>query len=436
MAFFINVGTDLFGTKRNVKLEFQQVPSMSDFINAVESQFDVMLRANRPAGYPDVPFKVQTFQLYDDVLQRWVDLYSSAQLNNGATVYCFQPESPWHSDAQGIIPDAAQNVTWTTPVGSPRRARIASDAGVAPTLSEKLRSVFYDCDTGNKGYVLYSDLRNAFTKCDIEFTYATVGELFTTADANKSGHITYDEWVAFAIKFPAVIDALFFRSRDLQQDQTRALAASASAVDAAAQAQRQAELRAMYERQQWQATTSVVQEHEARLEQQKAATTAAAARQAEMQQMVDSQQAASAVASQRMRELETEIAAQEVAVQQARQAAGDAAAALEAQKQATVAEAQKEAQMQAQFEQAKRQEAAANAQAAAAAAAAAAQAAADANVKAQQEAEARAHADALAAYEQARKDADAARIAKEVAESRERSAWDQMYYSPASPPRV
>eukprot|EP01064_Diplonema_japonicum_P036520 TRINITY_DN822_c0_g1_i16.p1 TRINITY_DN822_c0_g1~~TRINITY_DN822_c0_g1_i16.p1 ORF type:complete len:331 (+),score=126.16 TRINITY_DN822_c0_g1_i16:69-995(+) len=213
--FFISGATDLYGRKQNIKLEFPTCPTMTELINAVESQFDVMSRSSRPAGYPDTPFKVQTFQVYDDILLRWVDLYSSAQLTNGCQVFCFQPESIWHSDSQGIIPEAKDSVTWTTPVGSPRRARLATDAGVAPALSEKLRSVFYDIDHGNKGYILYSDLRTAFTKSDMDFTFATVGELFTVADSNRSGHITYDEWVRFAIKYPNVIDALFFRSRDM-----------------------------------------------------------------------------------------------------------------------------------------------------------------------------------------------------------------------------
>jgi hypothetical protein len=83
-------------------------------------------------------------------------------------------------------------------------------------MSEKLRSVFYDLDTGNKGYILYSDLRSAFTRCDIEFAYSTIGELFNEADRNRDGHISYEEWVRFAIDHPSIIDALFFRSRDLQ----------------------------------------------------------------------------------------------------------------------------------------------------------------------------------------------------------------------------
>eukprot|EP01061_Rhynchopus_euleeides_P027321 TRINITY_DN4446_c0_g1_i5.p1 TRINITY_DN4446_c0_g1~~TRINITY_DN4446_c0_g1_i5.p1 ORF type:complete len:221 (+),score=76.69 TRINITY_DN4446_c0_g1_i5:111-773(+) len=187
MTFLTTVATDLYGRKQNTKLEFPTCPTMTELINAVESQFDVMSRSQRPAGYPDTPFKVQTFQVYDDILLRWVDLYSSAQLTNGCQVFCFQPESIWHSDAQGIIPEAKDNVTWTTPVGSPRRARIATDAGVAPALSEKLRSVFYDMDVGNKGYILYSDLRAAFAKADMEFTYATVGELFTVVCQQDGG---------------------------------------------------------------------------------------------------------------------------------------------------------------------------------------------------------------------------------------------------------
>lgn len=261
MPFIVGVGTDLYGRKNNVELSFPSVPTMTELINAVESHYDVQSRSTRPAGYPDVPFKIETMQVYDEVLLRWVDLYAPSQLSSTGQVYVFQPESIWHSDSQDIIPDAARGaVTWTTPVGSPRRYRLAADAGVAPALSEKLRSVFYDIDAGNKGYVLYSDLRDSFQRCDIEFTFNTVGELFTKADANASGHITYDEWVRFAIDHPQIIDAIFFRLRDIYQDRsafaprstgTSALAA-AEAEAAAARTRREQELRRLYE-EQWQA---------------------------------------------------------------------------------------------------------------------------------------------------------------------------------------
>jgi len=257
--FIVAAAADLFGRKQNVKLEFPTCPTMTELINAVESQYDVFARSARPAGYPDVPFKVQTFQVYDDILLRWVDLYSSAQLTNGCQVFCFQPESIWHSDSQGIIPEAKDNVTWTTPVGSPRRGRVATDAGVAPALSEKLRSVFYQIDSGNKGYILYTDLRNAFAAADMDFTYARVGELFTVADTNRSGHITYDEWVRFAIKYPNVIDGLFFRTRDFGPQSVQP-----AIMNASVQRNREMELRQMYN-DQWQGSQQrerAVQEYE------------------------------------------------------------------------------------------------------------------------------------------------------------------------------
>lgn len=215
MVFFVNVASDIYARKHNVRMEFPTCPTISELINSVESQFDVTARSTRPAGYPDVPFRIQTFQIYDDILMRWVDLYSSAQLSSGCQVYAFQPETVWTVDIQGTIPHARDSVTWSAPVGSPRRGRIAADSGVPPTMSEKLRAAFYDLDTANKGYILYSDLRSAFIRNDIDFSYATIGELFNEADRNRDGHVTYEEWVRFSIDHPNVVDALFFRARDI-----------------------------------------------------------------------------------------------------------------------------------------------------------------------------------------------------------------------------
>jgi hypothetical protein len=215
MVFFVNVASDIYARKHNVRMEFPTCPTISELINAVESQFDVTARSTRPAGYPDVPFRIQTFQIYDDILMRWVDLYSSAQLSSGCQVYAFQPETVWTVDIQGTIPHARDSVTWSATVGSPRRGRIAADSGVPPTMSEKLRAAFYDLDTANKGYILYSDLRSAFIRNDIDFSYATIGELFNEADRNRDGHVTYEEWVRFSIDHPNVVDALFFRARDI-----------------------------------------------------------------------------------------------------------------------------------------------------------------------------------------------------------------------------
>eukprot|EP00759_Apiculatamorpha_spiralis_P057978 PhF_6_TR8896/c0_g1_i1/m.14059 len=214
MVFVVNVATDLYGRKENLRFDFTTRPTMSELINTTESQYDVMARSTRPTGYPDIPFRVQTFQVYDDVLMRWVDLYHTDQLTNGCQAYAFQPDTIWNPDLQGTIPIPKETITWASTVGSPRRARLPQDHGVPPSSSEKLRAVFAELDIGNKGYVLYSDLRAAFQRNDMEFTYSTVGELFNRADANRDGNISYEEWVRFAIDYPNLIDALFFRSRD------------------------------------------------------------------------------------------------------------------------------------------------------------------------------------------------------------------------------
>lgn len=215
MVFWVSVSSDVYGRKENVRLEFQSCPTLTELINATEAHYDTSARSVRPAGYPDIPFRVQTFQIYDDVLLRWVDLYSSAQLTSGCQTYAFQPETVWSVDLQGSIPPAKDVVTWSSAVGSPRRARFASDSGVPPSMSEKLRAAFYELDSGSKGYILYSDLRSAFLRLDIEFNYSTVGEIFNEADRNRDGHISYEEWVRFAIEHPNIIDALFFRARDM-----------------------------------------------------------------------------------------------------------------------------------------------------------------------------------------------------------------------------
>ena len=449
MSFVIDIGSDLYGTKVNTQLTFPTRPTVVEVTAAVESEFDVKGRAVRPAGYPDVPFKVETFQLFDETLLRWVDLYNEQQLKSGAQLWCFQPESIWHSDAQGVIPQPEKvPVTWTTPLGSPRRARIAADAGVPPTLSEKLRSVFYQIDGTNKGYLLRQDLEAAFRSCEMQFNSGTAGDLFTLADQNRSQHVTYDEWVNFAIKCPSIVDALFFRMRDMGSGN-----ASFSPPPADAQHARQTELRNMYhttwntpsdradrEREFAEAREQeagklkgdaerALVEHNAALESaqraaQEHAQQHAAARQAASQQSaaMDSAQQALAAADQARRQAADQAAAARAAEEQAN-AARSAAERLLAQAQAGRSQAEAAAdteaaaqyaaeQHAAQQQEAKRQAAAAleaaarelsdasNAQNAARAAAQAAQEAAQAQASAQAaQAQAQAAKDA-AAFEQ------------------------------------
>eukprot|EP01065_Artemidia_motanka_P024406 TRINITY_DN29099_c0_g1_i1.p1 TRINITY_DN29099_c0_g1~~TRINITY_DN29099_c0_g1_i1.p1 ORF type:complete len:379 (+),score=87.06 TRINITY_DN29099_c0_g1_i1:64-1137(+) len=218
MAFAVRVGTDLFRTKHNVRAEFSGRPTMMELINAVESQYDTLSRAVRPPGHPDVPFKVETMQVYDEILQRWVDLYSGAQLSPGCQVFCFQPESGWHSDCPDVIPDTTgDDVTWTSAPGSPKRAERA-EAEPEPPCEERIRAVFDDM-SNRRGYVLYSDLRRGLKRCGVEFTVSNAGEMFAAADRNRDGQITFTEWVSYSTRHPKVVDALYFRLQDAGRDE-------------------------------------------------------------------------------------------------------------------------------------------------------------------------------------------------------------------------
>eukprot|EP01062_Namystynia_karyoxenos_P024734 TRINITY_DN19674_c0_g1_i3.p1 TRINITY_DN19674_c0_g1~~TRINITY_DN19674_c0_g1_i3.p1 ORF type:complete len:367 (+),score=136.60 TRINITY_DN19674_c0_g1_i3:113-1102(+) len=211
MSFTIEAGSDLYGTKHNILLSFGSAPTLFEFVRHVEAQFDIKARASRPAGYPDVPFKVETLQIFGDQ-GCWVDLVRDDQLRPGAQVWIFQPESIWHSDAQGVIPKAEQPAQWAPRAGSPQRQRQATDAECPPTLVEKMTAVFHEIDGQGKGYLLREDIERAFNRAEIQFN--SHHGLFAQADLNRSQHITWDEWQQFAIKNSSVLDALFFKLKD------------------------------------------------------------------------------------------------------------------------------------------------------------------------------------------------------------------------------
>lgn len=240
MVFSLDVGTDLFGIKQNTKLEFATVPQLSELIVAAEAHFDKEARLRRPAGVPDVPYKVQSSQVYDDVLLRWVDLYSSNQLHSGSQVWLFQPESIYNSEAPGDIPAAKYAPeSW---LGSPARARAVTDAGIRdPVMSEKLRSVFYQFDPDRRREIPYTTLRDYFTKYDIPWTSSYIGDYYS-----RTGVMTYADWVSFATKYPSIVDSLYYRNRGLYYDRPYYSASLAAAEVASARAKREAELRTYY----------------------------------------------------------------------------------------------------------------------------------------------------------------------------------------------
>ena len=217
MPFQIAVAADVYGTKYNKVFSFALCPAMKELLNAVESVYDTCARSHRPAGYADVPFKAQALQLHQAVERRWVDVASTAQILDGAQLFCFQPNSIWHTDAEGPIPAPDSGITW---VSAPERTegRAGKDTGPPPSLSEKLRTVFHHIDKENRGFCRYSDVRGVLASCEIEFTMLSSADVFRQADADGDGCVSYDEWVKFALDNASIVDAVYFRIRDSKNE--------------------------------------------------------------------------------------------------------------------------------------------------------------------------------------------------------------------------
>eukprot|EP01059_Diplonema_ambulator_P025301 TRINITY_DN42345_c0_g1_i1.p1 TRINITY_DN42345_c0_g1~~TRINITY_DN42345_c0_g1_i1.p1 ORF type:complete len:345 (+),score=128.76 TRINITY_DN42345_c0_g1_i1:51-1037(+) len=208
MVFSLDVATDLFGVKYNTKLEFAGLPTLSELIVAVEGNFDKEAQVKVPGCQP---FRVQTMQVFDDVLQRWVDLYSNTQLKSGAQIFVFQPASLLHNDAPGPIPVA--KYTQDSYLGSPTRARVATDLGINAALSEKLRRIYTDLETANKMLPL-AGLRQYFLSHNIAWEEAMIGDLY-----RRSADLAFEDWARWGMRYPAVIDSLYYIRYGVRLDQ-------------------------------------------------------------------------------------------------------------------------------------------------------------------------------------------------------------------------
>ena len=199
MAFSLNVATDLYGRKYNTTLEFAAVPTMSELLLVVEGNFEREAQLVLPNG---PAFKAQTMQVFDDVLQRWVDLHTPGQLRAGAQLFVFQPPSVEHSDVQAPIPTA--KYTADSYLGSPTRARVATELGINAALSEKLRRVYAELETAAK-VVPVAALQAYFQRYSVEWTPAVVGEL-----AHATGELSFEQWAHWAALHPALVDGLYY----------------------------------------------------------------------------------------------------------------------------------------------------------------------------------------------------------------------------------
>ena len=102
-----------------------------------------------------------------------------------------------------------------TPVTTSAVVQGANRFPERPTKEEKHRLVFEELDIHNNRQVDCKGFISVFNALNLNFTKPTVEDLFSRADVTKRGSINLSEFLNWAHHYPQIIDALYFRSRQL-----------------------------------------------------------------------------------------------------------------------------------------------------------------------------------------------------------------------------
>ncbi|KAG5485447.1 hypothetical protein LSCM1_07531 [Leishmania martiniquensis] len=260
--FVVQVAADIFGNKLNFEFSFPSRPSLQEITRMSESAFSAEIASTRPENVPPHTFHIAKIKVYDEDKSKWVDLLSEGQLVDYCQLYAFQPENPWHKETQKPIPAAAKPPTAvaalsrSAPISntSPGSRAIASTsnalapytggrsdatsrrpyAGGASSTAlvargnvdaspeEKLRVVFSEFDIKGTRMIDQDDFKHGFHNMGLDFSSATVEDLFERADLNHDHRISYPEFERFARLYPIMTDCLYFRSKAFwEEDQMR-----------------------------------------------------------------------------------------------------------------------------------------------------------------------------------------------------------------------
>eukprot|EP01065_Artemidia_motanka_P050696 TRINITY_DN872_c1_g2_i1.p1 TRINITY_DN872_c1_g2~~TRINITY_DN872_c1_g2_i1.p1 ORF type:complete len:732 (+),score=254.08 TRINITY_DN872_c1_g2_i1:46-2241(+) len=131
---------------------------------------------------------------------------------------------PWdglHAGAWASSPEPDARVGWAEwwlyaqqhPKEAAALARGGPPPAPTPTVSlppllSAVAMATWDRLSRGRGYAVYSDLRGAMIAAGQRWDALTVGAWFHAADADSSGHVTLDEWLSFAQRHPAAVEAL------------------------------------------------------------------------------------------------------------------------------------------------------------------------------------------------------------------------------------
>eukprot|EP00659_Diplonema_papillatum_P007776 gene7776-11951_t len=233
MTYTVYVASDVFGRKTNLELVFPSAPTLGELTKNVEHAFSAEQSSQR-SGY-QVPYQVSKFHVVDEVTDDWVEVVSAQQLRNFCQLYSFQPHSTRYTESQGHIPPAKKGVMSFDAYGSnygsySPGARSAGGYGMKSQTGfaslpmaaghvlpdnvghdEKVRITFEEIDSNKNRVIEMDEMTKTFRVCGLEFTSATLDDLFKKADHDKDNVVSWAEWQRFCELYPALLDSLYYR---------------------------------------------------------------------------------------------------------------------------------------------------------------------------------------------------------------------------------
>ena len=247
------VATDMMGSKLNYELEFPAQPSVGELIRHIEAVFTEENRLRKVVQQ----YKVAKLNVVDDVSEDWVEVLAQGQLKNYCQVYAFQPHSTQLTESQGHIPAAVRprhiNIqagapaptpaavttaayqsppstyqvppqpSYVAPLSVPRSASAVPVASNVPGMAqvrllpqdashdEKVRACFEGLDANTNRVIELDEFKRGFQMFGMDFSPATMDDLFRKGDIDNDGVISFPEWQRFSEVYPTMLDSLYFR---------------------------------------------------------------------------------------------------------------------------------------------------------------------------------------------------------------------------------
>ncbi|KAJ9457105.1 hypothetical protein DIPPA_05837 [Diplonema papillatum] len=90
--------------------------------------------------------------------------------------------------------------------------------GDPATFDEKVRMAYDELDVRKNRSVTQDSFMTVLSKLHIDFSTATMQDLFTKADLNRDGVLSHQEFQRFADNYPTMLDVLYYRSKDYYLD--------------------------------------------------------------------------------------------------------------------------------------------------------------------------------------------------------------------------